>query len=147
MSVGNPATKRHLPFGSAAFVDVSGAVNNRREKCYCIFGRWHCQFYVVDVVENLRQMLRPLIDHWSGCFDGNVIGIIDQLDVCRRCWNVGQIVIEERWRQNSIFYHYCFHLYAFRFLLPKMIFGSSVRHIIMEPVTDCFQYVGVVDTI
>ena len=41
-------------------------------------------------------MLRPLISyHWSGCEDGNVIGIRDQLDVRRRCWKVGQIVIEE----------------------------------------------------
>ena len=27
-----------------------------REKCYCRFGRLHCQFVVVDVVEHLRQV-------------------------------------------------------------------------------------------
>ena len=74
------------------------------------------------------------------------MSVLDQLDVRRRCWKVGQIVIEERWRQNSL-YHSCFHRSAFLFLLPKMNFGSSVLHIVVEPTTDCFRYVGVVDTI
>ena len=30
-------------------------------------------------------------------------------------------------------YHYCFHLSAFRFFLPKMNFGSSILHIVVEP--------------
>ena len=109
------------------------------------------QFFVVDVVEHLRQIYVEAIDyishHRSGCVDGNVIGVLDQLNVRRRCRKLGQIVIEERWRQNSTLYHYCFHLSAFRFLLPKMNFGSSVMHIDIEPVTDCSRYVGVVDTI
>ena len=78
---------------------------------------------------------------------GNVIGVLDQLDVGRRCWNVGQIVIEEHWSQNSSLYHFCFHLSAFRFLLPKMNIGSSVLHIFVEPATDCCRYVDVEDTI
>ena len=60
---------------------------------------------------------------------------------------VGQIVIEERWRQNSALCHSCFHISAFRFFLPKMNFSSSVLHIVVEPATDCCQYVGVVNTI
>ena len=92
-----------------------------------------------------RYMLRPLIRSattGSICVDCNVIGVRDQLDVRRRCWNVGQIVIKERWRQNSTLYHSCFYLYALRFLLPKMNFGSSVLHIVVEPATDCCRYVG-----
>ena len=58
-------------------------------------------------------------------------------DVRRRCWKVVQIIIEERWRQNSALYHSCFNLSAFRFFLPKMNFGSSVLHVVVEPVTDC----------
>ena len=73
----------------------------------------------------------------SGCVDGNVIGVLDQLDVRRRCWKHGQIVIEERWRQNSSLYHTCFIISAFRFFLPKMNLGSSVLHIVVEPATDC----------
>ena len=57
-----------------------------------------CQFFVVDVVEHLRQRDVEAIDlvrhHWFGCTDGNVIDVLDQLDVRRRCWKVGQIVIE-----------------------------------------------------
>ena len=41
-----------------------------------------------------------------------------------------QIIIEERWRQNSL-YHSCFHLSAFRFFLLKMNFCSSVLHIVV----------------
>ena len=78
--------------------------------------------------------------------DGNVISVLDQLDVRRRCWKVGHIVIEERWRQNSL-YHSCFHLSAFRFFLLKLNFGSSVLHVVVEPAMDCYRYVGVVDTI
>ena len=44
-------------------------------------------------------------------------------------------------------YHSCFHHSAFSFLLPKMNFGSSVPHIVVEPATDCCRYVGVLDTI
>ena len=49
---------------------------------------------------------------------------------------VGHVVIEERWRQNSL-YHSCLHLSAFKFFLPKMISGLSVRHIVVEPAKDC----------
>ena len=59
---------------------------------------------------------------------------------------IGQIIIEERWRQNSL-YHSCFHLSAFRFLFPKMNIGSSVLHKIVVPATDCRKYVGVEVTI
>ena len=84
-------------------------------------------------------MLRPLIrSTTTGGVDCNVIGVLDQLDVRRRCRKVGQIVIEERWRQNSSLYHSCFHLSAFRLFLPKMNFGLSVLHIVVEPVTDCW---------
>ena len=85
--------------------------------------------FIVDVVEHLRQIYAEAIDyvshHWSGGVDGNVIGILDQLDDPRRCWKVDQLVIEERWRQNSTLYHSCYHLSAFRFLLQKINFGSS----------------------
>ena len=67
--------------------------------------------------------------------------------VSEACWKIGQIVIEESWRQNSSLYHSCFNLSALRFLLPKMIFDTSVLHIVEEPATDCCLYVGVVDTI
>ena len=83
----------------------------------------------------------------SGRVEGIAIGVLDQIDVRRRCWKVGQIVIEERWRQISDLYHSCLHLSALKFLLPKMNFGSSVLDIISEPVTDCCRYVGSVDTI
>ena len=96
------------------------------------------QFFFYVVV-HLRQVYVEAIDHRSGCVDGNVIGVLDQLDVRRRCWKVGQIVIEERCRQNSSLYHSCFHISAFRFISPKMNFGSSVLHIVVEPVTDCCQ--------
>ena len=73
-----------------------------REKCYCRFVFWHCQFVVVDVVEHLRQVYVEAIDydrhHWSGCVEGSVIAILDQLDFRSRYWKVGQILIEERWR-------------------------------------------------
>ena len=92
-------------------------------------------------------MLRPLIRSANTGADGIVISVLDQLDVRRRCWKVDQIVLEERWRQNSSLYHASFHLSAFRFLLPKMNFGSSVLHIVVEPVTDCCWYAAVVDTI
>ena len=36
-------------------------------------------------------------------------------------------------------YHSCFHISAFRFISPKMNFGSSVLHIVVEPATDCCQ--------
>ena len=94
-----------------------------REKCCCKFDRLYCQFFVADVVEHLRQLYVAAIDyvshHWSGCGDGNVIGVLDQLDVRRWCWKVGQIVIEERWIQNSTLYNSCFHLSAIRFLFRK----------------------------
>ena len=86
-------------------------------------------------------------NHWSGCVDGNAIGVLDQHDARRRCWKVGQIVIEELWRKNSTLCHSCFHISAFRFLLPKMNFGSSVLHVVVEPATECCRNVGVVDTI
>ena len=76
-----------------------------------------------------------------------LFGILDQLDVRRRCLKVCQIIIEERWRQIFALYHSCFPLSAFRFLLQKMNFGSSVLDIVVEPATDCCRYVGVVDTI
>ena len=85
--------------------------------------------------------------HWTGCVDGNIIGVFGQPDVRRRCWKVGQIVIEERWRLNSALYHSCFNISAFRYLLPQINFGSPVQHIAVEPVTDCCRHVGVVDTI
>ena len=44
-------------------------------------------------------------------------------------------------------YHSCLHLSSFRFLLPKINFGSNVLHIVVEPATDCCRYFGVVDTI
>ena len=97
--------------------------------------------FFFDVVEHLGQIYDVAIDyvihHWSGCVDGNVIGVLDLLDVRRRCWKVGRIVIEERWRQNSTAYLSCFHLSAIRFLLPKMNFSSSVLHIVVEPAKDC----------
>ena len=60
-------------------------------------------------------MLRLLIRsaYVSRYVDGDVIDVLDQLDVRRRCWKVGQIVIEVRWRQNSALYHTCFHISAF----------------------------------
>ena len=76
-------------------------------------------------------------------FHGNVIGVLDQLDVWRRCWKAGQIVIDERWRQNSSLYHSCFQLSAFRFFLPKINLGSSVLHIVVDPAADCCRYVGI----
>ena len=79
--------------------------------------------------------------------DGNVISIFDLLDVWRRCWKVGQIVIEERWRQNSSLYHSCFDFSAVRFFLPEMNFGLSVLYIVVEPVTDFCGYIGFEDTI
>ena len=46
----------------------------------------------IDVVEYLRQIYVVAIDyvshHRSVCIDGNVIGVLDQLDVLRRCWKV-----------------------------------------------------------
>ena len=93
-------------------------------------------------------MLRPLIRSattGSGV-DGNVIDVLNQPDGRRRCLKVGQIVIEERWRQNASLYHSCFHLSAFRFSLPKINFGSSVLHIVVEPATDCCRLDGVEDT-
>ena len=72
---------------------------------------------------------------------------MNRLDVRGWCWKVGQIVIEECWRQNSTLYHSCFHLSALKFMLPKMNFGSSVLHIVVKPATDCCWYVGVEDTI
>ena len=83
-------------------------------------------------------MLRPLIRSATTgpeCVDDDVIGVPDQLDIRRQCWKVGQIVIEERWRQNSSLYHYCFIL--FRLFLPKMNFGSSILHIVVDPSADC----------
>ena len=76
-----------------------------------------------------------------------MIGVLDQLDVRRRCWKVGQIVIKERSGQNSAMYNSCFHLYALRFMLPKMNFGLSVLQKDVEPATDYYRYAGVVDTI
>ena len=58
-----------------------------------------------------------------------------------------QMVIEERWRHISSLYHSCFHLSTLRFYLPKMNFGSSVLHIVVEPAKDSCRYAGVVDTI
>ena len=102
-------------------------------------------FVVVNVVEHLPQIYVEAIDlvshHRFGCVDGNVIGILDQLDVRRRCWKVGQIVIDERWRQNSTLCHSCIHLSVFIFFLPKMNLGSSVLHIVVEPATDCCMLV------
>ena len=62
-----------------------------------------------------------------------VMSVFDQLDVRRRCLKIGQILIEERWNQNSSLYHSCFHLSAIRFFSPKMNFSSSVLHIVVEP--------------
>ena len=95
----------------------------------------------------MRQIVVEVSHHWSGCEEGNVIGVLDQLDVRRRCWKVGQIVIGERWRHNSTLYHSCFHFSALRFLFPKMNFGSFVEHVVVEPAADCYRYVGFVDTI
>ena len=107
--------------------------------------------FFFNVVEHLRQVYVEAIDYvghqWLGCVDGNVIGVLDQPDVRRRCWKVGLIAIEERWRQNCSLCQSCFHLSAFRFFLPQMNFGSSVLHIFVEPATDCCRYVGVEDTI
>ena len=64
--------------------------------------------------------------------------------IWRRCWKVGQIVIEERWRQSSFLHHSCFHLSALRFSLTKMNFGSSVLHIVVEPAKDCCRYLNLV---
>ena len=73
--------------------------------------------------------------HWLGqspldrmC---NVIGVLDQLEVRRWCCKVGQIVIEERWRQNSVMYHSCYNFSAFRYLLPKTNYDSSVLQIVV----------------
>ena len=60
---------------------------------------------------------------------------------------VGQIVIEDRWRQNSTLYHSCLHLSAIGFYLPKMNLGSSVLHIVVEPASDCCRYVAFSDQI
>ena len=107
--------------------------------------------FFIDVVEHLQHIdveaIGYVSHHWSGCVDGNVIGVFDQLDVWWRCRKVDQVVIEERWRQNSSLYHSCFHLSAFGLLLPKINFGLSVLHIVVEPATDCCRYVGVVDAI
>ena len=96
----------------------------------------------------MRQIDVETIDwdshHWSGCVGGNVIGLLDQLDFRSRCWKVGLIVIEERWKQNSSLYLSCFHLSTLGFLLPKINFGSSVLHIVEEPATNCCRYVGAV---
>ena len=130
-----------------SLVDVSIA---REDQKYCRFGHSHCQFYF-DVVEHMRQIDVEAIDlvshHCSGCADGHVIGVLDQLDVQRRCWKIVQIVIEERWRLYSALYHYCFHLSVLRLSLPKMNFGSSVLYIVVESATDCCRNVGVIDTI
>ena len=85
--------------------------------------------------------------HRSECVDGNVFGVLNQLDVRRRCRRVVQIVIEERWRQISSLYHSCLHLSLFRSLLDKINFGSSDLHIVVETASDCCRYVGVVDTV
>ena len=68
--------------------------------------------------------------------------MLDQLDVRRPFIRVGQIVIVVGWRQKSTLYHFCFHLSAFSFMLPKMIFGTCVTS-----ATDYFRYVCVIDTI
>ena len=57
------------------------------------------------------------------------------------------MVIEERWRQNSTLFHFCFSISALRFMLPKMNIGSSVLHIVVEPATGRPMYFGVVCTI
>ena len=53
-----------------------------------------------DIVEHLRQIDVEAIDlvihHLSGCVDGNVIGVHDQLDVRQWCWKVSQIEIDVR---------------------------------------------------
>ena len=108
-------------------------------------------FCVVDAVDHLRQIYVEAIDyvshHCTGCVDGDFIGEHRQLDVRRRCWKVGQIIVEERWRLNSSLYHSCFHLSAYTFFMLKMNFGSSDMHIVVVPATDCCRYVGVVNTI
>ena len=52
----------------------------RREKCYHRFGRLHCKFSFFDVVEQIQQIDVEAIEyvshHWSGCVDGNVIGVL-----------------------------------------------------------------------
>ena len=120
-------------------MDVSGAREISGVKSVTVNLAADTLSFFFDVVEHLRQAYVEAIDyithHRSGYVDGNVIGMLDQLDVRRRCWKVGQIVIEERWRQNSSLYHSCFHLSALRFFLPKMNFGSSVLHIVVEPAT------------
>ena len=63
------------------------------------------------------------------------------------CWKLGQIVIEERWRQKSTMNNSCFNLSALGFMLSKMNFDLPVLHIAVEPATDCCLQVGVVDTI
>ena len=112
---------------------------------------YYSQFFVVDVVEHLRQIDVDAVDYVSnkctGCVNGNVIGVLDQVYVQRWCWKFGQIVIEERWRQNSTLCHSCFHLSALRFLLPKMNVGSSVMYIVLEPATESSRYFGIVDKI
>ena len=94
-------------------------------------------------------MLRPLIRSATAGPDvyGNVIGVLHQLDFRRRCWKVGQIVIEDYRRRSSSLYHSCFHFSAPRFLLPKMNFVLSILHIVVAPATECCRNVGVVDTI
>ena len=97
-----------------------------------------------DVVEHLRQIYVEAIDyvshHWSRCIYRNVIGVFDQLDVRRRCWNVGQeselLVIP------LMFSPLCFWIH-----IAENEFGSSVLHIVLEPATGCRRYVGVEDTI
>ena len=85
--------------------------------------------------------------HWSGCVDGNVIGVLDQLDVRQQCLKVGQIVIEDRCKHNFAFYHVCFHPSVFRSMLPYMTFGSYVLHIVVVSATNYCRDVGVVETI
>ena len=55
--------------------------------CFCDFAV-DTEFYVVDIVEHLRQIDVEAIDyfshHRSRCVDGNAIGVHDQLDVQRR---------------------------------------------------------------
>ena len=59
----------------------------------------------------------------------------------------GEIALKNN---HYYYYYYCttsIFTPALRFLLPKMNFGSSVLHIVVEPATDFCRYVGVADTI
>ena len=132
--------KSFSPVNGCKHSFVSG--QTKQISCLC-----QCCCYLVSSIGKLRCSA-PSVHAVHSVSTVSAVGCVDdQLDVWRRCWKVRQIVIDERWRQNSALYHSCFHHYAFRFLLPKMNFGSSVLHIVVQQVMNCCRYFDVLDTI